>query len=123
MTAMNVEVVDPADGEVPPVPPMGHEIASVSDAPDWLVDVVARQSRLMSSSPKSVANAVWWEFHKRLELEMRERVEISGETLRATLDYRLKDREDGHTLPGFRGGKVPPHLLDAEHQHRQAEER
>lgn len=36
-----------------------------SDAPEWLIELIANQSRLMSSSPKSVADAVWWDLQRR----------------------------------------------------------
>ncbi len=41
-----------------------------SDAPDWLIDLIERQSRLMSSTPKSVADAVWWEIQHRADGDM-----------------------------------------------------
>lgn len=42
---------------------------SQSDAPEWLVELITRQSRLMSSTPKSVADAVWWELQTRGAVE------------------------------------------------------
>lgn len=40
-----------------------------SKAPEWLVELVANQMRLMSSNPQSVADTVWWELQKRSELK------------------------------------------------------
>lgn len=37
----------------------------ISDAPQWLVDLIEQKSRLMSSTHKSVADQVWFEVNKR----------------------------------------------------------
>jgi hypothetical protein len=36
-----------------------------STAPDWLFELIKSQMRLMSSSPRSVADSVWWELQRR----------------------------------------------------------
>jgi hypothetical protein len=38
---------------------------STSEAPDWLVELITSQQRLMSSSAKSIADQVWHEIHQR----------------------------------------------------------
>lgn len=37
----------------------------ISDAPEWLIELIHNQQRLMSSNAKSVADQVWYEFHHR----------------------------------------------------------
>lgn len=37
----------------------------ISDAPEWLETLIHETARLMSSTDKSVADQVWFEFHKR----------------------------------------------------------
>lgn len=74
-----------------------------SDAPDWLVEIVTNTSRLMSSTPKSVADAVWWEFRKRIALEVKEGLDMRADQLdrliaTLTADMRLVDRETGAVL-------------------------
>lgn len=72
---------------------------STSDAPDWLVELIGDQMRLMSSSPKSVADSVWVEFRSRLELEIKEGLDLRADNLRnsfmmsATMDYRIKEKD------------------------------
>lgn len=73
---------------------------SDSNAPEWLVDLVRNQMRLMASSPQSVADAVWWEFQRRVELEIKESLDLNLRAatdpylVQGTVEYRFKERED-----------------------------
>lgn len=72
---------------------------SQSDAPDWLIELIANSMRLMSSSPKSVADAVWWGFQQKVALEIKEGLDIQADHARnqilatITADARLVERE------------------------------
>jgi len=76
-----------------------------SNAPEWLVETIAAASRLMSANPKSIADTVWWELHKRIALEQQERMEsLAEDQIRFVAEWKLVDRD---TLPGFKGAKTP----------------
>lgn len=47
-----------------------------SDAPDWLVELVRNQMRLMSASPQSVADAVWWELQRHAEIRVADHADL-----------------------------------------------
>lgn len=77
-------------------------------SPDWMVETIQNESRKLSSTPKSVADAVWFELQERLALEFKERMEaINGETMRMVSEWKLIDRRDLTITPGFRDGKIP----------------
>lgn len=80
-------------------------MSELTQTPEWLVETITNASRLMSANPQTIADTVWWELHKRIELEVKESIQqqVDG-TLRAMAEWRLKDRE---TVPGFIGCKIP----------------
>jgi hypothetical protein len=73
--------------EVPGLP--DYDVTEALAAPDWMVEKVAELSRLMHSSPRSVADGIWQEIHVRLALELKEQMEFQNDALVRQMKFRL----------------------------------